>query len=179
MLGELSGKIRSTPTPYEILRTVNVDREPFETRRMHTPSNACRRVFSPSRIFAHTLIESPRRNSGRPAGRRCAFSMDSRIPWTRMATIPEKVVGTQGSARDPPRASSRATQAQQFTTDAQAPLAPEQAVQDDRASRADRQMIPVGRPLDRRKHARHGRNQPVGEAPAGPEQDQQWRGAQP
>ena len=32
MFGELSGKMRSTPTPYEILRTVNVDRAPFETR---------------------------------------------------------------------------------------------------------------------------------------------------
>src|SRR5262249_41807078 len=116
MFGELSGKIRSTPTPYEILRTVKVDREPFDTRRMHTPSNACRRVFSPSRIFAQTLIESPGRNSGRLAWRRCEFSMDSRIRWTLMGTIPEKVVGTQGSARDPPRASSRATRAQQFTT---------------------------------------------------------------
>src|SRR5262249_57267289 len=90
MLGELSGKIRSTPTPYEILRTVNVDRVPFETRRMHTPSKACRRVFSPSRIFAHTLTESPGRNSGRLAWRRCDFSMDSRIRCALMGTISGK-----------------------------------------------------------------------------------------
>src|ERR1700733_12942734 len=109
MFGELSGKIRSTPTPYEILRTVNVDREPLETRRMHTPSKACRRVFSPSRIFAQTLIESPGRNSGRFAWRRCDLSMDSRIRCALMGTIPERGAGTQGSARDPPRASSRAT----------------------------------------------------------------------
>src|SRR3954471_7305503 len=87
MLGELSGKIRSTPTPYEILRTVKVDREPFETRRMHTPSKACKRVFSPSRIFAQTLIESPGRNSGRIACRRCDFSMDSRIRCALIGTV--------------------------------------------------------------------------------------------
>src|ERR1044071_889228 len=90
MFGELSGKIRSTPTPDEILRTVNVEREPLETRRMQTPSNACRRVFSPSRIFAQTLIESPGRNSGRIAWRRCDFSMDSRIRCALMGTISGK-----------------------------------------------------------------------------------------
>src|SRR3569832_2869206 len=86
MFGELSGKILSTPTPYEILRTVNVDREPFATRRMHTPSKAWRRVFSPSRIFAQTLMESPGRNSGRVAVRRWLFSIESRIRWALMAT---------------------------------------------------------------------------------------------
>src|ERR1700689_1594691 len=87
MFGELSGKILSTPTPYEILRTVNVDRAPFETRRIHTPSNACRRVFSPSRIFAHTLIESPGRNSGSGAWRRWLLSMESRIRCALMTTL--------------------------------------------------------------------------------------------
>src|SRR3954465_12373650 len=91
MFGELSGKILSTPTPYEILRTVNVDREPFETRRMHTPSKAWRRVFSPSRIFAHTLIESPVRNSGSPALRRWLFSIDWRIRWALMTDNPVNV----------------------------------------------------------------------------------------
>src|ERR1051325_5944340 len=57
---------------------------------MHTPSKACRRVFSPSRIFAHTLIESPGRNSGRLAWRRCDFSMDSRIRCALMGTISGK-----------------------------------------------------------------------------------------
>src|SRR5579862_10034964 len=81
MFGELSGKILSTPTPYEILRTVKVERAPLATRRMHTPSKAWRRVFSPSRIFAQTLIESPGRNSGSADDRRCDFSMESRIRW--------------------------------------------------------------------------------------------------
>src|SRR5437764_11499461 len=81
MFGELSGKILSTPTPYEILRTVKVDREPLWTRRMHTPSNAWRRVFSPSRIFAQTLTLSPGRNSGSGDCRRVALSMLVRIRW--------------------------------------------------------------------------------------------------
>jgi NAD(P)-dependent dehydrogenase (short-subunit alcohol dehydrogenase family) len=54
----------------DLLRTVNVDRMPLEMRRMHTPSKAWRRVFSPSRIFAQTLTESPGRNSGSAAVRR-------------------------------------------------------------------------------------------------------------
>src|SRR5689334_25122147 len=98
MFGELSGKIRSTPTPYEILRTVKVDREPFETRRMHTPSKACRRVFSPSRIFAQTLIESPGRNSGRGAWRRWLLLIESRIRWALIGLkLRQVAVWTTGS----------------------------------------------------------------------------------
>src|SRR3954465_16045734 len=137
MFGELSGKILSTPTPYEILRTVNVERDPFETRRMHTPSNAWRRVFSPSRIFAQTLIESPGRNSGRVAWRRWLFSIESRIRWALMATSigngpPES--NQEGDGRrvstGEPRGSSR------YST--------EESVQEDRAGRPDREVIPVG-----------------------------------
>src|SRR5947207_7576924 len=106
MFGELSGKILSTPTPYEILRTVNVDREPFETRRMHTPSKACRRVFSPSRIFAHTLIESPGRNSGSAVVRIWDFAIDSRSIAARAMGKPS-ADRTLGSARDQAVASSR------------------------------------------------------------------------
>src|SRR5829696_6647883 len=91
MFGELSGKILSTPTPYEILRTVNVDRAPFDTRRMHTPSKAWRRVFSPSRIFAHTLIESPGRNSGSGAWRRWDLLIDSRIVCARTLMAPFRI----------------------------------------------------------------------------------------
>src|SRR5215813_11886801 len=98
MFGELSGKILSTPTPYEILRTVNVDRAPFETRRMQTPSNAWRRVFSPSRIFAQTLIESPGRNSGNEAWRRWVLSIDSRMRCALMAGPTSE--WDEGSARD-------------------------------------------------------------------------------
>jgi hypothetical protein len=60
----------------------------FDTRRMHALQLG--RVFSPSRIFAHTLIESPGRNSGRLAWRRCDFSMDSRIRCALMGTVSGK-----------------------------------------------------------------------------------------
>src|SRR5580765_2330848 len=99
MFGELSGKILSTPTPYEILRTVNVERAPLDTRRMHTPSNACRRVFSPSRIFAHTLIESPGRNSGKAVWRRWLLSIASRIRW---ALILNSQLGRRVLRENPP-----------------------------------------------------------------------------
>src|SRR5215510_4940095 len=132
MFGELSGKIRSTPTPYEILRTVNVDRAPLETRRMHTPSKACRRVFSPSRIFAHTLIESPGRNSGRFAWRRCDFSMASRIRCALMGTIPGKSSWDAGFCqRSPP-----------YVKPSVAPgSSAEQPIEEDRAGRADREVV--------------------------------------
>src|SRR5262245_66674208 len=100
MFGELSGKILSTPTPYEILRTVNVDRAPFETRRMHTPSKAWRRVFSPSRIFAHTLIESPGRNSGNAAVRCWDFSIDSRIIAAARAVMAKPLEIGRASCRE-------------------------------------------------------------------------------
>src|SRR5712691_11307044 len=40
MAGECRGKMRSTPTPAEILRTVKVSSMPPPRRAMHTPSNA-------------------------------------------------------------------------------------------------------------------------------------------
>src|SRR5205823_2795243 len=57
--GECSGKIRSTPTPAEMLRTVNVSLMPPPRRPMHTPSNACRRSLSPSRTRTITRTVSP------------------------------------------------------------------------------------------------------------------------
>src|SRR6267378_2126686 len=62
--GECSGKIRSTPTPAEILRTVNVSLMPPPRRPMHTPSNACRRSLSPSRTRTITRTVSPGSNAG-------------------------------------------------------------------------------------------------------------------
>src|SRR6266550_27965 len=138
MLGEWSGKILSTPTPYEIFRTVKVEREPFETRRMHTPSNAWRRVFSPSRIFAQTLIESPGRNSGSATVRRWLLSIESRIRWAVILSSGEKAEWTQGSTGDPLVPSRH---------DA------EESVEQHRARRANREMIPLRGSLDRRKHA--------------------------
>ena len=49
--------MRSTPTPFETLRTVNVSLTPPPRRAIHTPSNACNRSFSPS---THSHIDSQR-----------------------------------------------------------------------------------------------------------------------
>src|SRR5438105_5749793 len=62
--GACSGKIRSTPTPAEILRTVNVSLMPPPRRAMQMPSNACRRSFSPSRTRTITRTVSPGANAG-------------------------------------------------------------------------------------------------------------------
>src|SRR6267378_1078900 len=53
--GACSGKIRSTPTPAEILRTVNVSLMPPPRRAMQMPSNAGMSVFRPSRSTARSL----------------------------------------------------------------------------------------------------------------------------
>src|SRR5437762_4170908 len=63
--GECSGKMRSTPTPAEILRTVKVALIPAPRRPMHTPSNACSRSLSPSRTRTMTRTVSPGSNAGR------------------------------------------------------------------------------------------------------------------
>src|SRR3989449_6759402 len=62
--GECSGKIRSTPTPAEILRTVNVSLMPPPRRAMQMPSNAWRRSFSPSRTRTITRTVSPGAKAG-------------------------------------------------------------------------------------------------------------------
>jgi hypothetical protein len=52
------------PTPLLILRTVNVALTPLPRRAMTTPSNACRRSFSPSFTRTLTRTVSPARNGG-------------------------------------------------------------------------------------------------------------------
>src|SRR5712664_1229470 len=59
ILGECSGKVRSTPTPYEMRRTVNEAEVPAPRLRMTTPSKACSRSFSPSTTLTDTRIVSP------------------------------------------------------------------------------------------------------------------------
>ena len=49
--GECNWNARSTPTPLEILRTVNAEFKPRLRLAMTTPSKACRRSRSPSRTF--------------------------------------------------------------------------------------------------------------------------------
>src|ERR1700675_1626221 len=82
MRGECSGKVRSTPTPYEIRRTVNEARAPSPCLRMTTPSKACIRSFSPSIIFTCTRTVSPGSNPPRsflscPASTKRIASMTS------------------------------------------------------------------------------------------------------
>src|SRR4051794_11582481 len=72
---ELKGKIRSTPCPKLILRTVKVPCGPL-LMAMTRPSNACRRSLSPSLIFTWTRIWSPGTNVGKSvrlslSARRC------------------------------------------------------------------------------------------------------------
>src|SRR5271156_6685628 len=65
---ESMGKIRSTPWPKLILRTVKLGCAP-RVREITTPSKACRRSFSPSLILTCTLIVSPGPNLGRSVRR--------------------------------------------------------------------------------------------------------------
>src|SRR5260370_32617329 len=70
---ESRGKIRSTPWPKLILRTVKLGCAP-RVWEMTMPSNACRRSFSPSRILTCTLMVSPGPNFGRSVRRDFASS---------------------------------------------------------------------------------------------------------
>src|SRR5581483_5081155 len=67
--GECSGKVRSTPTPYETRRTVKVARAPSPRRRMTTPSKIWTRSFSPSMTFTCTRTVSPGANAVRSRSR--------------------------------------------------------------------------------------------------------------
>src|SRR3989475_8820329 len=81
--GECSGKIRSTPTPAEILRTVNVSLMPPPRRPMHTPSKARRRSFSPSRTRTITRTVSPGSKGGR-----LVFNPSRSIALSRSIPLP-------------------------------------------------------------------------------------------
>src|SRR6478672_7885202 len=65
MIGECSGKMRSTPWPNDTLRTVNDARVPPRCRPMTTPSKIWMRSLSPSRTFTCTRTVSPARIAGR------------------------------------------------------------------------------------------------------------------
>src|SRR5438132_13789578 len=56
--------MRSTPTPYDTLRTVKVELRCPRLRRMTTPSKIWIRSLSPSLIFVCTRTVSPTRNAG-------------------------------------------------------------------------------------------------------------------
>ena len=65
MIGECSGKMRSTPWPNDTLRTVNVARVPPRCMPMTMPSNTWMRSLSPSRTFTCTRTVSPGLIAGR------------------------------------------------------------------------------------------------------------------
>src|SRR5580765_227123 len=64
MIGVWIGKVRSTPTPKETLRTVNVSPTPPPWRRMTTPLKTWTRERVPSTTLTCTLTVSPARNAG-------------------------------------------------------------------------------------------------------------------
>jgi hypothetical protein len=64
ILGEWSGNVRSTPTPNEFFRTVNVSRAPEPWRLMQMPSKTWRRCREPSITLKCTRTVSPALKAG-------------------------------------------------------------------------------------------------------------------
>src|SRR5215470_11968197 len=65
ILGECTGNVRSTPTPNDCLRTVNVSRTPAPWRFSTIPSKTCTRRRWPSITWKCTRTVSPALNGGR------------------------------------------------------------------------------------------------------------------
>src|SRR5262245_63901049 len=76
MMGECTGKVRSTPTPKLTLRTVKVSRLPLPLRRITTPWNTWTRSRLPSTTRTCTFRVSPGANSG-TSSRSCVRSTRS------------------------------------------------------------------------------------------------------
>ena len=72
-LGECTGKVRSTPTPNDCLRTVNVSRAPAPRRAITTPSNTWVRLRVPSTTWKWTRTRSPGANRGTRLSWRCSM----------------------------------------------------------------------------------------------------------
>src|SRR3546814_8156748 len=64
MRGLYSGKTRSTPSPYDSLRTVKEELRPRLRRAMQTPSKAWTRSRVPSTTFTFTRTVSPGAKAG-------------------------------------------------------------------------------------------------------------------
>src|SRR5262245_27151199 len=77
MSGEWVWKVRSTPSPEEILRTMNEELRPRLRLAMTMPSNACRRLRSPSTTLTLTTTVSPGPKSGTSRFRRLISSCSS------------------------------------------------------------------------------------------------------
>src|SRR5436309_4410275 len=65
IFGECTGNVRSTPTPNDCLRTVNVSRTPAPCRLITIPSKTCTLRRWPSITWKWTRTESPALNGGR------------------------------------------------------------------------------------------------------------------
>src|SRR2546428_7339848 len=76
MRGECTGKVRSTPTPYDVLRTVKVSRLAPPLRPMTVPSKTWMRSLSPSTTRTCTRTVSPGLKGGTSL-RSCSASMRS------------------------------------------------------------------------------------------------------
>src|SRR2546422_7477199 len=76
MRGECTGKMRSTPTPYDVLRTVNVSRLAPPLRPITEPSKTWMRSLSPSTTRTCTRTVSPGLKPGTSL-RSCSASMRS------------------------------------------------------------------------------------------------------
>src|SRR5512133_2464799 len=74
IFGECTGNVRSTPTPNDCLRTVNVSRTPPPCRLSTIPSKTCTRRRWPSITWKCTRTVSPALNGGRFV-RSCCCSM--------------------------------------------------------------------------------------------------------
>src|SRR5439155_15390067 len=89
MVGECSGKMRSTPWPNETFRTVNDARVPPRCRPITTPSKICMRSLSPSRTFTCTRTVSPDLIAGRSVS--WDFSTTSIVPMSRSFQLPQNL----------------------------------------------------------------------------------------
>src|SRR5437016_1893888 len=76
MRGECTGKVRSTPTPYDVLRTVKVSRLAPPLRPMTVPSKTWMLSLSPSTTRTCTRTVSPGLKGGTSL-RSCSASMRS------------------------------------------------------------------------------------------------------
>src|SRR5690242_4361600 len=87
MSGEWVWNVRSTPSPEEILRTMNEELRPRLRLAITMPSKACTRLRSPSTTLTLTMTVSPGPNSGTFFFSRLISSCS--IVWIRfMSTAP-------------------------------------------------------------------------------------------
>src|ERR1044071_7648272 len=77
MSGEKVWKVRSTPSPDEILRTMNEELRPLLRLAITMPSKACERLRSPSTTLTLTITVSPGEKSGTDFFRRWISSCSS------------------------------------------------------------------------------------------------------